>query len=169
MCISVGWSMNQGKVVVAGTVVRAPMLINCDPGPSFHSVATTFWLINMRQVLVDTSTIHRLVLLFAYLEILSWCDPTCSILLYPSFAVLVPWRVITRSRRSCEGEEESDVHEPGTRAESNARFAYIYVCMYYRYLHTVSLAACRYERRRLDRRRKSERIPAHSVGGDESS
>ena len=46
---------------------------------------------------------------------------------------------------------------------------YIYVRMYYRYLHTVSLAACRYERRRLDRRRKSERIPAHSVGGDESS
>jgi hypothetical protein len=113
------------------------------------------------------------VLLFAYLEILPWCDPTCSILLYPSFPVLVPWRVITRRRRSCEGEEVGrDVHTSRAR-EVNAMPALnaYNTCARICNASTVSLAARRYERRRrrLDRRRKSERVPACSVEGNESS
>ena len=122
--------MNQGKVVVAGTVVRAPMLINCDLGPSFH--------ICCNDVLADQhngrySWIPRLPTDLCYYSRIwkSYPGATLHVAFYFTLLSLclcpgasLP---VVVGRANFEGEEESDVHEPGTRAESNARFAYIHI------------------------------------------
>ena len=68
--------MWQGTVV--GTVVRAPMLINCDLGPSLCCSSSSNGVDADQQIMLLGDTLRPLcvpVLLFAYLEILSWVQP----------------------------------------------------------------------------------------------
>jgi hypothetical protein len=74
-----------------------------------------------------------LVLLFAYLEVLSCVQPYmwCSYFTLVSF--FVPWRVITATHKLCERVNLQVTCVSRAREQNVPVFAYIYMRVYYMY------------------------------------